>query len=207
MALSERQNQMLQFIRDYTREHGYPPTIREIGRGCGISSTSVVNYNLNILEQERHLQRGKVTARGLKLANDLRETLRIPLLGAIAAGQPLLIPDSDFSPTGNDYIELTRDIVREQEGLYALKVQGDSMMDALVYDGDIVVMRHQKEANNGDMVAVWLKDEKATTLKRFYRENGKVRLQPANPTMQPMYYHPSQVEIQGKVMVVIRRLN
>ena len=103
-------------------------------------------------------------------------------------------------------VELTRDIVDDDPNLYALEVRGDSMIDALIHDGDMVVMKHQQEATNGELVAVWLKSEKETTLKRFYREKDRVRLQPANPTMQPIYVHPSNVEIQGKVVLVIRKL-
>jgi len=103
-------------------------------------------------------------------------------------------------------VELTRDMVDDDPDLYALEVRGNSMVDALIHDGDMVVMKHQREARNGDLVAVWLKNEKETTLKRFYLEKDRVRLQPANPTMEPIYVHPSNVEIQGKVVVVIRRL-
>jgi SOS regulatory protein LexA len=131
--------------------------------------------------------------------------IRIPLLGRIAAGKPIPIPDSDLSPFGYETIELTRGIVGREENIYALRVRGNSMVDALIHDGDIVVMKHQKEADIGELVAVYLKDQKETTLKRFYLEGGQVRLQPANPTMQPIYVHPANVEIQGKVIAVIRQ--
>jgi repressor LexA len=123
-------------------------------------------------------------------------------LGYIAAGLPIAVA----GPDPDDYLELTRDIVAEQEGLYALQVKGNSMIDALVNDGDIVVLKHQKEAHNGEMVAVWLRDRDETTLKRFYRENRHVRLQPANPSMPPMIIDPSIVEVQGRVVAVIRRV-
>ena len=212
MALSERQQRILEFIRQFTLKNEYPPTIREIGTAVGISSTSVVNYNLNILQREGHITRNKEVSRGIRLSEGLRELassniVTVPLLGRIAAGLPIPVPDSDFSPFGGDTVELTRDIVKEEEGIYALEVRGDSMIDALIHDGDIVVMKHQQEANNGDLVAVWLKDEKETTLKRFYHEGSRVRLQPANPTMEPIYADASNVEVQGKVIVVIRQLN
>ncbi len=214
MALSERQERILKFIREYTRENQYPPTIREIGQEVGISSTSVVNYNLNILQRDGYIVRQADVSRGIRLVGEklagvpsLANTVHVPLLGRIAAGQPIPVPDSDFSPFGGETIELTRDIVKDQEDVYALEVRGDSMIDALINDGDIVVMKHQQEARNGDLVAVWLKDEKETTLKRFYFEDNRVRLQPANPTMEPIYVEPANVEIQGKVMVVIRQLN
>jgi repressor LexA len=211
MALSERQQRILEFIRQFTLENEYPPTIREIGTAVGISSTSVVNYNLNILQREGHIIRNKEVSRGIRLMEGLQlassNIVRVPLLGRIAAGLPIPVPDSDFSPFAGDSVELTRDIVKEEEGIYALEVRGDSMIDALIHDGDIVVMKHQQEANNGDLVAVWLKDEKETTLKRFYHEGSRVRLQPANPTMEPIYADASDVEVQGKVIVVIRQLN
>ena len=210
MDLSERQQRMLQFIRQFTRESRYPPTIREIGRATGISSTSVVNYNLNILEREGLIERDRTISRGIKLVESLAEqVVSIPLLGRIAAGSPLPIPDSssDFGIFGDETIELTRGIVKDTSGIYALQVKGNSMIDALIHDGDIVVMKHQQIAENGDLVAVWLHDEKETTLKRFYLEGDQVRLQPANPTMKPMYFPASNVEIQGKVVCVIRQLN
>jgi len=211
MGLSERQQKILDFIREFTRQNGYPPTIRDIGRELGISSTSVVNYNLSILEREGYIQRDREVSRGVKVLADLEDQrpsslISVPLLGTIAAGEPIPIPEEGIPPLGYESIELTHDIVKGQEGLYALQVKGESMIDALINDGDIVVMRHQKEAENGDLVAVWLKGEKETTLKRFYLEGGRVRLQPANPTMEPIYVHPSDVEIQGKVVAVIRQL-
>jgi len=211
MALSDRQKKILEFIRDFMRQHRYPPTIREIGSAVGISSTSVVNYNLDILEREGYITRNRTLSRGLNLVEDITEgrddyrVIRVPLLGVIAAGSPIPVPDDGLTPLGE--IELTRDILKNEEGVYALKVRGNSMIDALIHDGDVVVLKHQQEAQNGDLVAVWLRDEKETTLKRFYLEEGRVRLQPANPTMEPIFVSPSNVEIQGKVMLVIRQLD
>jgi len=215
--LTERQEQILQFIRKHIRETGYPPTIREIGREVGISSTSVVNYNLNVLEDKGYLRRSRETSRGLRLVGrealalapkTVCEEYQVPIAGTIAAGQPLLVPETDFSPTDYETITLTQDILPPSPDLFALKVKGDSMIDALVNDGDIVVLRRQSEAHNGDMVAAWLIDEGETTLKRFYweKEANRVRLQPANPNMQPIYVHPKNLEIKGKVVAVIRQL-
>ncbi|MEM4723456.1 MAG: transcriptional repressor LexA [Candidatus Hadarchaeum sp.] len=217
MDLSPRQRTILEFIRKFVQENGYPPTIREIGRAANISSTSVVNYNLNILQAKGYIQRHREVSRGVKLldTNVLQRTLafngnivQVPVLGRIVASEPVPIPDEPFSPLDVDEsIALTRDIVQEQGPIYALQVKGDSMIDALVYDGDIVIMKAQKEAKNGDLVAAWLKAEKETTLKRFYRERTDlVRLQPANPNLKPIYVHPSNLEIQGKVIAVIRQL-
>jgi len=228
MALSDKQRKIIEFIGEFIRRHSYPPSVREVLKGGGISSTSVVAYNLNLLERQGYIARDKEISRGIRLLKGVdgqpvatparastpvpatvrQDTIRIPVLGRIAAGKPIPIPSSDFSLTGNKVIELTRDIIREQEGLYALEVRGNSMVDALVNDRDIVVLKHQQDANNGEMVAVWLKDKEETTLKRFYYERNKkrVRLQPANPTMEPIYVDPANVEIQGKVVAVLRQL-
>lgn len=212
-SLSERQRAILAFIHQFTQEHGFPPTIREIGKAVGISSTSVVNYNLAKLEEMGLLSRNRDISRGLKLVgealrNAAREIVRIPLLGRIAAGEPIPVPASGFATfSDEDTIELTRGLVPDERGLYALQVRGTSMIDALINDGDIVILRHQAHAENGEMVAVWLKDREETTLKRFYLENGRVRLQPANPMMGPIYADPENVEIQGKVILVLRQLN
>ncbi|HET7087512.1 MAG TPA: transcriptional repressor LexA [Anaerolineae bacterium] len=212
MSLSTRQQAMLEFIQRFTRDHRYPPTIREIGQEVGISSTSVVNYNLNILEREGLIERDKEVSRGIKLigaiaqALDPRSLVSVPLLGRIAAGEPIPVPPSDFATMGDETIELTRGLLpADMTGIYALQVRGTSMVDAMIGDGDIVVMKHQNTARNGELVAVWLRDQGETTLKRFYLENGRVRLQPENPTMKPIYQDPANVEIQGKVVLVVRR--
>lgn len=209
--LSERQKRIVEFLIEYVEENGYPPSIREIGAAAGISSTSVVSYNLKRLEEKGYISRDREVSRGLKLAAAghqamPRSVIRVPLLGRIVAGEPLPVPGSDFALMGDETVELTRDILGNPEGLYALQVQGDSMIDALINDGDIVVMRYQQKVENGEMAAVWLKDREEVTLKRFYDEGAQVRLQPANPTMQPIYVNPRQVEVQGKVMMVVRQL-
>jgi repressor LexA len=211
VKLSTRQQAMVDFIAKFIEENGYPPTIREIGKACGISSTSVVNYNLTKLERDGYLVRDREVSRGLRLAIDnaregLAALIRVPLVGRIVASEPCPVPGSDFSLFGQDeFIELTRDIVEDEEDLYALQVQGDSMVDAMINDGDIVILRPHKNVQNGDLVAVWLSDKEETTLKRLYREGERIRLQPANPTMQPIYINnPATVEVQGRVVAVIR---
>lgn len=213
MALSERQQRMYEFISKFTRDKGRPPTIREIGGQVGISSTSVVNYNLNILVREGLISREKEVSRGLRVVGpgakglgDGNGAIQIPLLGMIAAGRPIPVPEAGLMPYDGETLSLTRDIIQEQEGLFALRVKGNSMIDALINDGDIVVMKKQESADNGDMVAVWLKDEKETTLKRIYREKKRIRLQPMNPTMKPFFADPGNVEVQGKVVLVVRQL-
>jgi repressor LexA len=197
--LSDRQRRILAFIEAFAAENGYPPTYEEIRVALGISTKSLVNHHLDALEGAGCLTRVPNTPRGIRLLQS--RTFRVPRLGKIAAGLPISVGD----PDPDDYIELTRDIVAEQEGLYALQVSGNSMIDALVNDGDIVILKHQNEARNGEMVAVWLRDRDETTLKRFYRENGHVRLQPANPSMAALIVHPSVVQVQGRVVAVIRQ--
>jgi repressor LexA len=209
MALSERQSKILSFLNTFTLDNGYPPTIREIGKAVGITSTSVVNYNLDALQRAGFIYRDRTVSRGIRLAEDPRDAagsadlISIPLMGRIAAGEPLQV-FTDVDP--EDTIELTRDLVPAEKNMFALKVQGDSMIDALINDGDIVVMRHVETANNGDMIAAWLEEEEETTLKRFYNEGDRVRLQPENRTMEPIYVNPENVKIMGRVVTVIRQL-
>jgi repressor LexA len=208
MSLSERQQRILDFLRSYIEEHSYPPSIREIGRAAKITSTSVVKYNLERLEKLGHIERSKDISRAIRLteaSSTLSFNIRIPMLGTIAAGRPIPVPESDVDP--DDTIELTRDIVQEEEGIYALRVKGDSMIDAFINDGDLVVMKHQPRVENGELAAVWVHPREETTLKRFYLEGTRVRLQPENPDMQPMFFPAKDVEVQGKVIMVIRNLN
>ena len=207
MSLSARQEAILRLITKFLEENGYPPSIRDIGSAVGISSTSVVNYNLNILEREGYIARDREVSRGLRLVGqgrDREHLISVPLLGRIAAGDPIPVP-GDAVP--QEHLELARGILKDEEDIYALHVQGESMIDALINDGDIVIMKHQKVAENGDMVAVWLRDKEETTLKKIYHEGDVVRLQPANPTMEPIYVNPGGVEVQGKVVMVIRQLH
>ncbi len=212
MNLSERQNKILSFLKTFTLDNGYPPTIREIGEAVGITSTSVVNYNLDALQRAGLIYRDRTVSRGIRLVEGLGELtgaadlVRIPLLGRIAAGEPLRVFSEGFDGE-TDTLEITRDIVSDTEGVYALKVKGTSMIDAFINDGDIVIMRHTETAKNGDMVAAWLKDKEETTLKRFFYEGNRVRLQPENQTMDPIYVDPAQVDIKGRVVAVIRQLN
>ena len=202
MKISDKQREMLAFIENFVEENGYPPTYEEIRTGLSISSKSLVNYHLEVLENAALLTRSPNTPRGIRLHGE-NETFQVPFMGRIAAGPP-----TDFIEADNkEAIELTFDIVPNRDNLYALKVEGDSMIDALIHDGDIVIMQHQLEAQNGEMVAVRLIDQNETTLKRFYRENGHVRLQPANPTMAPIFVSPEAVAIQGKVIAVIRQVD
>jgi len=226
-GLSQRHKRIIQFLERFQNEFGFPPTIREIGENTEISSTSVVNYYLNQLEEMHYIERSSNVSRGIKLlrtlngeavqkfkqtADAITELLSIPLVGNIIAGQPMPVPPSDFYYYDPDSgIEIARSLLPPREKadqLYALKVNGDSMIDAMVNDGDIVIMKKVDQAENGEMVAIWLSDRDETTLKYFFLENGKVRLQPANPLMKPIIINdPKVVKVQGKVVLVIRQLD
>ena len=238
-GLSERHMKILTLLDKY-QDKGYPPSIREIGEQTDITSTSVVNYYLEQLERWGFIERDRRISRGLRVVPEkmaeigatmaapsktvvqvaheaieaVNDFLRIPVLGRIGASLPMPVPASDFNYFGTEEgVEIARSLLpaKKVDGLFALEVQGDSMIDAMVNDGDIVVMRkvdNNTEAKNGDMVAVWLPARDETTLKYFYKETDGYRLQPANPTMQPIYINKSeQLEIRGKVVMVIRKVD
>ncbi len=215
MSLSERQKNILEFVKTFTLANGYPPTIREIGSAVNISSTSVVNYNLDALQRAGHITRDRTVSRGIRLgraeemqnlANAAIGLVKVPLLGRIAAGAPIDVPDSAYTP--EDTIDVPAEMLpaKTRDNVYALKVKGNSMIDAFINDGDIVIMRHTESANNGDMVAAWIEDQEETTLKRFFHEGSRIRLQPENQTMQPIYVDPANVRVQGRVVAVLRQL-
>ncbi|HEX5939799.1 MAG TPA: transcriptional repressor LexA [Dehalococcoidia bacterium] len=197
--LSDKQQRILTFIEEFIEEHDYPPSIRDIQTSCQISSTSVVDYNLKALERGGHIKRGREVSRAIEVVGSRRRrTTTVPILGSIAAGQPIPVPDetADY----DDTIDLTDELLQGKRDVFALRVKGDSMIDALVNDGDIVVLEQTDSARDGDMVAAWIKSEETTTLKKFYREGQKVRLQPANSTMSPIYVDARDVEVQGKLV-------
>lgn len=231
-GLSERHHKILDLLQKYA-EKGYPPSIREIGEQTGITSTSVVNYYLEQLEKWGFIERDRRISRGLRVvpeklaelgnvlafpvhtaAEVINDFMRIPVVGRIGASLPMPVPASDFNyydaETG---VDIARSMLpaKKVDGLFALEVQGDSMIDAMVNDGDIVIMRKvdsNAEAKNGEMVAVWLPERDETTLKYFYKEKDGYRLQPANPTMQPiMIKGTERLEIRGKVVMVIRKID
>ena len=238
-TLSDRQRRIIQFIIAFFSENEFPPTIREIGERVGISSTSVVNYNLAKLEDLGLISRHREVSRGLSLnwerlvdmnltAPNLAsqvipslpghganggvapDMLRVPILGSIAAGEPISVEAREASnPEG--WVELPEGFVssrvrKNRDHLFALRVKGDSMIDASVLDGDIVILRHQETANDGDMVAAWIEGDEETTLKYFYHEGRNIRLQPANPNpvYQPIIRPAERVRINGRVVSVLR---
>ncbi len=223
--LSSRQRKILRFIDEYSAENGYPPTIREIGEATETNSTSVVNYNLNKLVEEGYLDREQRVSRGVRLTQripgsksykprrpDVRhasDLSTVPLVGNIAAGEPLPVPDDVGQYVDeDDVIEVTPMMLGglDPSEVYALRVKGDSMIDAMISDGDIVVIRRQPVVYNGEMAAVWLADRAETTLKYFYLEDKRVRLQPAHPYMDPIYVDAKDCQVQGKVLSVLRRM-
>ncbi len=209
---SIKQQHMLEFIRDFINENGLPPTVRDIQKACSISSTSVVDYNLRLLQRDGLLRRRPEVARGIELLDEEGRATsmlpRVPVMGYIAAGEPLPGPSSDGWAVQEplESVEMPRHLTDTKKKLYALRVKGTSMIDALIDDGDLVLVEPVKEANNGDMVVAWLKLEQEATLKRIYKEGPRIRLQPANSQMAPIYTNASNVEIHGKVAAVLRTL-
>ena len=246
-GLSERQQRILQVLESYLNKLGYPPSIREICEQTAITSTSVVNYYLDQLQEMGYIERDSRVSRGIRLMQPISEAalpethsmaatvnaarataasvkqsvlelghamgelLQIPVVGRIMAGSPLPLPSSDFSYfDAESMVDVASSLLPSNEHdskLFALEVQGDSMIDAMIYEGDIVIMKQVQSANKGEMVAVWLLDQEETTLKYYYpEENGRVRLQPANPRMKPIFEDSSNVQVQGKVVMVIRQI-
>lgn len=218
-GITEKHIKVLEFVNDYQTRYGRPPSIREIGEKVKISSTSVVNYYLLQLEKMGYLERDNRVSRGMRLTGKVNQivqagnTLQVPILGPIAAGIPLpeLQPGASYITDNEaDAVDIARSLLPSKEkgdNLYALEVKGDSMIDAMINDGDIVVMKPATEARNGEMVAVWLPRDNEATLKYFFKEKDRYRLQPANPTMKPIYIKKTEpLEIKGKVVMVIRRM-
>lgn len=209
--LSKRQQRILDYIRDFLIRRGYPPTVRDIQAGCRVSSTSVVDYNLRALENAGYLRRHKEVSRGIEVVG-MRSggggAMMVPLVGVIAAGTPIPVPSADtWDITGGaDILRLSSELTRGRDNVFALRVKGDSMIEELIKDGDIILMQQASTVENGQTAAVWLKREKEVTLKKVYVEKGCVRLQPANNQMQPIFTSPDNVEIQGRVISVIRQI-
>ena len=211
-ALRPRQQRMLEFIERFLEENGMPPTVRDIQRGCEISSTSVVDYNLRQLERDGYLKRRSEIARGIELLDETglpvtNGAARVQIVGSIAAGEPIpaLSSEGDAGAAEFDIVEVRPELKKKHGTLFALRVKGMSMIDALIDDGDTVVIAPTHVARNGDMVVAWLKEEEEATLKKFYREGGRIRLQPANSTMDPIYADAGNVEVRGRVVEVIRQ--
>jgi repressor LexA len=209
-GLSQRQKSILSYIQRFMQENGYPPAIRNIQNDLKISSTSVVAYNLKKLEERGLLSRDAKFARGMKLpqletaAAPIAKMRQVRLVGTISAGQPIPVPDQGEA---DEMVDVPADLVPERvQDVYALRVKGNSMIDALIADGDLILMRYTQQVENGQMAAVRVVDRNEVTLKKVYVEGSKLRLQPANPTMDAWTEDAGNVEIQGRVVGVVRSM-
>jgi repressor LexA len=197
--LTKRQAQILAFIRDHISAHGYAPSYREIGGNFGLSSTATIAEHIESLRAKGYLTQEENLARSIQLTEvpneqSLLSSMHIPLLGVIAAGKPIEAVPS------RETIEIPRDMCGHN--VYALRVRGNSMIEDGIFDNDYVIVEQVRTARNGDIV-VALVDNDSVTLKRFYKERDRIRLQPANSTMRPLYV--TNVDIQGKVKGLIRK--
>jgi repressor LexA len=221
----------MEFLTHFQDQSGYSPSIRQIGDSIGVKSTSLIDYYLNQLQQMGIIERDQHVSRSIRVlnplppvtaaqrvtevvrttANAINDLLRIPVVGRIVASAPIPVPASDLNYFDSESgVDIARSLLPAKEkvgDLFALEVSGDSMIDAMINDGDIIIMKKAQEARNGEMVAVWIDDNDETTLKYFYRETNRVRLQPANPTMGPIFIdNPERLRIMGKVVMVIRQV-
>lgn len=209
--LSPRKKRMLEFIQTFIDENGLPPTVRDIQKACEISSTSVVDYNLRLLDRDGYLNRRPDVARGIELLDESGQPVnsvpKVQIVGRIAAGAPLPAFSAEGAAASQEFdtIEVAPELTRRYGRLYGLEVQGLSMIDALIDDGDVVIVQPAQSAESGEMVVAWLKEEEEATLKKFYPEGSQVRLQPANSQMEPIYSSADNVEVRGKVVSVIRK--
>jgi repressor LexA len=207
MRKSYDPTKILDFIRRFTEQWGMAPTIGEIQKELNISSKSVVDRYLKTLEQQGHIKRGSHVTRGIDIRGMGKRSHSVPLFGTIAAGQPISVPTEDtWHNVALGTIDVPADFLPSGSQAYALEVKGTSMIDALVDDGDIVVLEAVSAVDDGEMVAAWLKQEREATLKKLYREEGQIRLQPANQQMEPIYVAPDNIEVQGKVIAVLRKI-
>lgn len=201
--LSTRQRHILEYIIQHTEEKGYPPTVREIGEAVSLSSSSTVHAHLRALENAGAISRDGSLTRAIRMVprgpvySPTLRSVATPLVGHVAAGAPILAQQNV-----EEVLPLPQDITAG-EGSFALTVKGESMIEDGILDGDIVVVRPQQNANNGETVVAMVEDE--ATVKRFYRENGHVRLQPANSTMDPIIV--PDCHIVGKVVGLLRRIH
>ncbi len=203
-SISVRQRQILTCIQRHMDAHGYPPTVREIGTAVNLSSSSTVHAHLKSLEEQGHILRDAVLTRAIKLVPGHQDgesrpqnkpVTQMPIIGTVAAGKPRLAVEDveDTFPLPSDFIS--------GDG-FMLRVVGDSMIEDGIHEGDLVVVRRQPTANNGETVVAMIDNE--ATVKRFYKEKARIRLQPANKRMKPMYH--DNVEIVGKVVGLVRQM-
>jgi repressor LexA len=198
-ATTPRQERILEVIREFTAQHGYPPSVREIGERVGLSSSSTIHSHLKTLERRGFLQRDPTKPRALRTEglSNVPETVVMPIVGRVAAGIPITAVEN----LEGEFVLPASFVARGSDG-FMLRVKGESMIDAGIFDGDLLVVRPQKTADNGEIVVAMVEGE--ATVKRFYREAGRFRLQPENRTMPPIY--ANDVDIVGRVEAVVRKL-
>lgn len=199
LPLTKRQREILDYLNDFIQQHGYAPSLEEIGRRFGLSSLATVHKHLTNLQEKGFIRRAWNRSRSVELVpvHVGTRSLELPLLGYVAAGAPI------EAIAGSETIAVPEDLVGKRD-TYVLRVRGNSMIDEQIRDGDFVIVEDRKTAQNGEMVIALLRGAEVT-LKKLYRENGVVRLQPANPGMQPLVLDAEQVQIQGVVVGVMRK--
>ena len=197
--LTKRQREILDFLNEFIEQHGYAPSLEEVGRRFGLSSLATVHKHLTNLQDKGFIRRAWNRSRSVELVPTRVGTraVDLPLLGNVAAGVPI------EAVVSSETVAVPEDLVGKQD-TYALRVRGDSMIDEQIRDGDVVIVEDRKTAENGEMVIALLQGSEVT-LKKFYRDNGRIRLQPANATVQPLVVDPHEVRIQGVVVGVVRR--
>jgi repressor LexA len=202
MPLTKRQKQILDFLEVFLDEYGYPPSYEEIARNFGYTSLATVHEHLENLRQKGYIRKSYNASRSIELMptrTAAASAVELPLLGLVAAGRPI------EAVSDQETIAVPEDLVSKGGRHYVLRVRGDSMVDEQIRDGDYVIVNSRNTADNGEMVVALVNGDSAT-VKKFYRErDGRVRLQPANVTMSPMYFHSHEVAVQGVVVGVIRR--
>jgi repressor LexA len=199
LPLTKRQREILDYLTEFIQQHGYAPSLEEIGRRFGLSSLATVHKHLTNLQEKGFIKRSWNRSRSVELlpARGSRRSIEAPLLGYVAAGSPI------EAVATAETIAVPEDLVGARD-TYVLRVRGDSMIDEQIRDGDYVIVEDRKAANNGEMVIALLRGADVT-LKKYYRENGRIRLQPANPTMQPLVVDADAVQVQGVVIGVMRK--
>ena len=200
LPLTKRQREILDYLSSYAEERGYAPSFEEIASHFNYNSLATVHEHLSNLERKGYIKRSYNESRAIEIlpSEIFQRAVDLPLLGSVAAGYPI------EAMTANESVAVPDDFVRRTGNHYVLRVRGNSMIDEQICDGDFVIVEDRKSAQNGETVVALLSGSDVT-LKKLYRENGRVRLQPANPTMQPIFVEPDQVQVQGVVVGVMRK--
>src|SRR5215203_4059790 len=199
LPLTKRQREILDYLNDFIQQHGYAPSLEEVGRRFGLSSLATVHKHLTNLQDKGFIKRAWNRSRSVEVvsARLASRAVELPMLGYVAAGSPI------EAVATNEMIAVPEDLVGKRDS-YVLRVKGDSMIDEQIRDGDFVIVEDRRTADDGEMV-IALVGGADVTLKKFYRDNGRIRLQPANPAMQPIMVDPDQVQVQGVVVGVMRK--